>query len=161
SGFAARFIWHYAAPYFLHFNQQQFDLYGYWPHRFRLATHIGGGVIALICGTLQLWTGFGVARKNFHSWDWRGFFLGAGCGNSWRLPDGGVHTAEKFWRRIDGPGVGVDSDDRNCVGSNFAWPSRDAQRMDDAILHRGICVRNVSYHDRHASRHRKASRFQS
>ncbi len=80
SGFAARFIWHYAVPYFLHFNQQQFDAYGYWPHRFRLITHIGGGILALVCGTLQLWTGLRMKAMNFHRWIGRVYLAGAAVG---------------------------------------------------------------------------------
>ena len=45
TAFAVRFIWHYAAQYFLHYNAKQFDYY--WPHRFRLITHICGGILAL------------------------------------------------------------------------------------------------------------------
>ena len=71
---AARFIWHYAMRYFLHFNAQQFDYY--WPHRFRLVTHISGGVLALTCGTLQLWTGLRQRAMNFHRWIGR-VYLGA------------------------------------------------------------------------------------
>ncbi|HJZ65714.1 MAG TPA: DUF2306 domain-containing protein [Candidatus Acidoferrum sp.] len=80
SAVAARFIWHYAVPYFLHFNQQQFDVYGYWPHRFRLITHIGGGMLALTCGTLQLWTGLRQRAMNFHRWTGRVYLVGAALG---------------------------------------------------------------------------------
>jgi uncharacterized membrane protein YozB (DUF420 family) len=71
---AARFIWHYAIPYFLRFDAKQFDTY--WPHRFRLITHIGGGIVALICGTLQLWTGLRQRAMRFHRWSGR-VYLGA------------------------------------------------------------------------------------
>jgi len=77
---AARFIWHYAAPYFLHFNKEQFDVYGYWAHRFRLITHIGGGMVALTCGTLQLWTGLRQRAMNFHRWIGRVYLVGAAIG---------------------------------------------------------------------------------
>jgi len=77
---AARFIWHYAAPYFMHFNQQQFDAYGYWPHRFRLITHISGGILALTCGTFQLWTGLRMRAMNVHRWIGRIYLLGAAVG---------------------------------------------------------------------------------
>jgi len=77
---AARFIWHYAAPYFLHFNKEQFDVYGYWPHRFRLIAHIGGGIVALTCGTLQLWTGLRQRAMNFHRWIGRIYLVGAAIG---------------------------------------------------------------------------------
>lgn len=77
---AARFIWHYALPYFLHFNQQQFNYYGYWQHRFRLITHIGGGIVALTCGTFQLWTGLRMRAMNVHRWIGRVYLVGAAVG---------------------------------------------------------------------------------
>lgn len=75
---AARFIWHYAAPYFLRFNAKQFDYY--WPHRFRLITHIGGGIAALVCGTLQLWTGLRQRAMRFHRWTGRVYLAAAAIG---------------------------------------------------------------------------------
>ena len=75
---AARFIWHYAAPYFLRFNAKQFDYY--WPHRFRLITHIGGGIVALMCGTLQLWTGLQRKAMTFHRWTGRVYLVAAATG---------------------------------------------------------------------------------
>ena len=78
SGFAARFIWHYAAPYFLHFNAAQFN--AYWPHRVRLVTHIAVGILALICGTFQLWTGLRMRMMNIHRWIGRVYLVGAAVG---------------------------------------------------------------------------------
>jgi uncharacterized membrane protein YozB (DUF420 family) len=75
---AVRFIWHYAVPYFLHFNQKQFDYY--WPHRIRLVTHIGGGILALVCGTLQLWTGLRQRAMNAHRWIGRVYLASAAVG---------------------------------------------------------------------------------
>ncbi|GAC1630496.1 MAG: DUF2306 domain-containing protein [Candidatus Acidiferrum sp.] len=75
---AARFIWHYAAPYLLSFDAKQFG--GYWPHRFRLVTHIGGGIVALICGTLQLWTGLRQRAMTFHRWTGRVYLAAAAVG---------------------------------------------------------------------------------
>lgn len=78
SAVAARFIWHYASPYFLHFGERQFD--AYWPHRFRLITHIGGGIVALTCGTFQLWTGLRQRAMNVHRWIGRVYLVGAAVG---------------------------------------------------------------------------------
>lgn len=78
SAVAARFIWHYAVPYFLRFNVQQFGYY--WPHRLRLLTHISGGVVALTCGTLQLWTGLRRRAMNVHRWIGRVYLVGAAVG---------------------------------------------------------------------------------
>ena len=75
---AARFIWHYAVPYFLRFDAKQFDYY--WPHRFRLITHIGGGMVALVCGTLQLWTGLRQRAMTFHRWTGRVYLVAAAAG---------------------------------------------------------------------------------
>lgn len=75
---AARFIWHYAVPYFLHFNAKQFDYY--WPHRVRLVTHISGGIVALVCGTLQLWTGLRQRAMRFHRWTGRVYLAAAAVG---------------------------------------------------------------------------------
>jgi uncharacterized membrane protein YozB (DUF420 family) len=75
---AARFVWHYAAPYFFRFDADQFG--GYWPHRFRLITHIGGGIVALICGTLQLWTGLRQRAMRFHRWTGRVYLAASAVG---------------------------------------------------------------------------------
>lgn len=74
---AARFLVHYAAPYF-RFDPKQFDYY--WPHRFRLITHISGGIVALTCGTLQLWTGLRQKAMRFHRWIGRVYLAGAAVG---------------------------------------------------------------------------------
>lgn len=74
---AARFIWHYAVPYF-RFDPKQFDYY--WPHRFRLITHISGGILALLCGTLQLWTGLRQRAMTFHRWTGRIYLVGVSVG---------------------------------------------------------------------------------
>ncbi len=75
---AARFIWHYAVPYVLSFDAKQFG--GYWPHRFRLVAHISGGMLALVCGTLQLWTGLRQKAMTFHRWTGRVYLVAAATG---------------------------------------------------------------------------------
>jgi len=75
---AARFIWHYAAPYLLRFDAKQFG--GYWPHRFRLVAHISGGILALVFGTLQLWTGLRQKAMTFHRWTGRLYLVAAATG---------------------------------------------------------------------------------
>jgi uncharacterized membrane protein YozB (DUF420 family) len=74
---AARFIWHYAVPYF-QFDPKQFDYY--WPHRFRLITHISGVILALVCGTAQLWTGLRQRAMRFHQWTGRIYLVGVSVG---------------------------------------------------------------------------------
>ena len=77
SAAAARFLVHYAAPYF-RWDAKYFDVY--WPHRFRLIVHISGGVVALICGTLQLWTGLRQKAMRFHRWTGRIYLAGVSVG---------------------------------------------------------------------------------
>jgi uncharacterized membrane protein YozB (DUF420 family) len=74
---AARFLVHYAAPYF-RWDPKYFDYF--WPHRFRLITHISGGIVALVCGTLQLWTGLRQRAMRFHRWTGRLYLVGVSIG---------------------------------------------------------------------------------
>ena len=117
---AARFIWHYAFPYFLHYNAKQFDYY--WPRRLRLVTHISGGVIALTCGTLQLWTGLRRRAMNFHRWIGRVYLVGAAIENHRRVSDGRVLDAAQLRRWPYGSRFRMDPDDGYRVGSNSPWP---------------------------------------
>jgi len=74
---AARFLVHYAAPYF-RWDPKYFDYF--WPHRYRLMLHISGGIVALVCGTLQLWTGLRQKAMTFHRWTGRIYLVGVGVG---------------------------------------------------------------------------------
>jgi uncharacterized membrane protein YozB (DUF420 family) len=74
---AARFLVHYAMPYF-RWDPKYFD--SFWPHRFRLILHISGGVVALVCGTLQLWTGLRQKAMTFHRWTGRIYLVGVTAG---------------------------------------------------------------------------------
>ncbi|MGA7907279.1 MAG: DUF2306 domain-containing protein [Candidatus Sulfotelmatobacter sp.] len=78
-GTAAKFIAHYAFPYFA-FDPAYFDYY--WPHRFRLITHISGGMLALICGPFQFWTGLRQKALNIHRWTGLLYLLGVLVGAS-------------------------------------------------------------------------------
>lgn len=60
---AARFVVHYAFPYFA-FDPAYFK--DFWPHRIRLILHISGGMLTLVCGPLQFWTGLRQRAMNFH-----------------------------------------------------------------------------------------------
>lgn len=77
SAAAARFLVHYAAPYF-RWDPKYFAVY--WPHRFRLILHISGGMVALTCGTLQLWTGLRQKAMRFHRWTGRIYLAGVSVG---------------------------------------------------------------------------------
>jgi len=48
--------------------------------RFRLITHIGGGIVALISGTLQLWIGFRQRAMRLHRWTGRVYLAAAAVG---------------------------------------------------------------------------------
>ncbi len=74
---AGRFLIHYAVPYF-RWDQKYFDYL--WPHRFRLILHILGGIVALVCGTLQLWTGLRQKAMTFHRWTGRVYLVGVAVG---------------------------------------------------------------------------------
>ena len=74
---AARFLIHYTFPYFA-WDPKYFDYY--WPHRFRLIMHISGGIVALVCGTLQLWTGLRQKAMTFHRWTGRIYLVGVAVG---------------------------------------------------------------------------------
>ena len=73
----ARFLVHYAAPYFA-WDPKYFDYF--WPHRWRLIMHICGGIVALICGTLQMWTGLRRRAMRFHRWTGRVYLGGVAVG---------------------------------------------------------------------------------
>jgi len=76
---AGKFIIHYAVPYFA-FNPAYFDYY--WPHRFRLITHICGGILALLCGPFQFWTGLRNRALNIHRWTGILYLVGVAVGAS-------------------------------------------------------------------------------
>ena len=78
-GLAGKFLLHYAFPYF-RFDPAYFDYY--WPHRFRLITHISGGILALVCGPFQFWTGLRQKALNIHRWTGLLYLLGVLIGSS-------------------------------------------------------------------------------
>ncbi len=80
-GFAARFIVHYAFPYF-RFDKAYFDLNGYWPHRARLVFHICGGMLALSCGPFQFWMGLRQKAMRVHRWTGRLYLVGVAVGST-------------------------------------------------------------------------------
>jgi|HubBroStandDraft_1064217.scaffolds.fasta_scaffold01415_9 hypothetical protein len=78
-GVAGKFLIHYALPYFA-FDPTYFDYY--WPHRFRLITHVCGGILALSCGPFQFWTGLRGKALGIHRWTGRLYLLGVLVGAS-------------------------------------------------------------------------------
>jgi Predicted membrane protein (DUF2306) len=78
-GLALKFLVHYALPYFA-FDPNYFDYY--WPHRFRLITHICGGILALTFGPFQFWTGLRQKALYLHRWTGILYLLGVLVGAS-------------------------------------------------------------------------------
>jgi hypothetical protein len=72
-----RFIVHYAAPYF------QFDPNYFgprWPYRLQLILHICGGILALLAGPWQLWSGLRRKALGVHRWTGRLYVAGVALG---------------------------------------------------------------------------------
>ena len=80
-GVAARFLVHYAIPYF-RFDKAYFDANGYWPHRARLIFHICGGMLALLCGLFQFWTGLRQKAMGVHRWTGGLYLVGVAVGST-------------------------------------------------------------------------------
>jgi Predicted membrane protein (DUF2306) len=70
---AARFLVHYALPYF-GFDPAYFK--GFWPHRMRLILHICGGILTLCCGPFQFWTGLRSRAMTLHKWTGKLYLAG-------------------------------------------------------------------------------------
>jgi uncharacterized membrane protein len=89
---AVRFLWHYARPYFA-WDPKYFDYF--WPRRYQLMLHICGGIVALTCGTLQLWTGLRQKAMRFHKWTGRIYLVGVlvgSVGAFWMTRDTTPHS---------------------------------------------------------------------
>ena len=81
-GIALRYVVHYALPYF-GFDPNYFA--EYWPHRVRLITHISGGMLALITGPFQFWTGLRNWNLTVHRWTGRLYLVGIVVGSTGSL----------------------------------------------------------------------------
>jgi len=78
---ALAFVFKYVFRYYLHYNQAAFtdpDLGApnYWADRVWLLMHMTGGMVALLTGPWQFWSGFRVRYARLHRWTGR-IFLGA------------------------------------------------------------------------------------
>jgi uncharacterized membrane protein YozB (DUF420 family) len=74
------------ALYFVYDQAQYFvwteQSYGYyWAYRAALATHVGGGVIALLTGLFQLWSGLNGSAMSTHPWTGRLYVGGVVVGS--------------------------------------------------------------------------------
>src|SRR5688572_8040784 len=57
--------------------------YGYyWPYRLPLIAHVMGGLIALLAGVWQVWTGLNAQSMNVHPWTGRLYVVGVLLGSS-------------------------------------------------------------------------------
>jgi uncharacterized membrane protein len=73
-GFVLKYVFHY----YLHYDAASFD--PYWPRRAGLLFHISGGMLALLTGPWQFWTGLRQKHLQIHRWTGRLFLVGVGMG---------------------------------------------------------------------------------
>jgi uncharacterized membrane protein YozB (DUF420 family) len=89
---ALAFVFRYVFRYYLHYNQAAFTdpLRGaanYWEMRGWLLMHMTGGLVALLTGPWQFWTGFRARYVRLHRWTGRVFLGGVavGCVGAFRM----------------------------------------------------------------------------
>lgn len=89
---AVAFALKYVFRYYLHYNEAAFTdpLRGaanYWAMRGWLLMHMSGGMVALLAGPWQFWTGFRVRYARLHRWTGRLFLCGVavGCVGAMRM----------------------------------------------------------------------------
>lgn len=80
---AVAFVGRYVFRYYLHFNQAAFTdpnlgAPNYWVMRGWLLMHITGGMVALLTGPWQFWTGFRARYARVHRWTGKVFLCGVG-----------------------------------------------------------------------------------
>ena len=75
---AVAFILKYVFHYYLNYNAKAFD--PYWPRRGGLLLHITGGMVALLTGPWQFFTGLTGKRVNVHRYTGRVFLGGVTAG---------------------------------------------------------------------------------
>lgn len=82
---AIAFVWRYVFRYYLHYSEAAYtDPYkgaaNYWAMRGWLLMHITGGMVALVTGPWQFWTGFRMRYATLHRITGRVFLFGVGVG---------------------------------------------------------------------------------
>jgi uncharacterized membrane protein YozB (DUF420 family) len=75
---AAAFVLKYVFHYYLNYDQASFE--PYWTRRAGLLLHITGGMLALLSGPWQFWTGLRQKHLPIHRWTGRLFLLGVAMG---------------------------------------------------------------------------------
>ncbi len=75
---AIGFVFKYVFFYYRHYDAASFDVY--WTRRGWLFLHINGGMLALLTGPFQFWTGLRQKNLAIHRWTGRLFLLGVTMG---------------------------------------------------------------------------------
>ena len=77
------FVVRYALPLYLHYNQATYndDAPNHWAERGWLLMHITGGMLALLTGPFQFWTGFRMRYAGLHRLTGRIFLCGVAVGS--------------------------------------------------------------------------------
>lgn len=83
---AVAFVWKYVFRYYLHYNQAAFTdpaqgAANYWVMRGWLLMHMTGGMVALLTGPWQFWTGFRMRFATVHRWMGRIFLCAVAVGS--------------------------------------------------------------------------------
>jgi uncharacterized membrane protein YozB (DUF420 family) len=82
---ALAFVLKYVFRYYLHYNQAAFidpmrGAANYWVMRGWLLTHVTAGMVALLAGPWQFWTGFRARFARLHRWTGRIFLCAVAVG---------------------------------------------------------------------------------
>lgn len=82
---AVGFVLKYVFRYYLHYNEAAFTdpirgAANYWRMRGWLLLHMSGGMLALLSGPWQFWTGLRQRNMRVHRWTGRLFLSGVGVG---------------------------------------------------------------------------------
>jgi len=85
-GLAIAFVLRYVFHYYLHYNEAAFTdpnqgAPNYWTMRGWLLMHMSGGMLALLTGPWQFWTGFRARYARLHRWTGRCFLAGVAVGS--------------------------------------------------------------------------------
>jgi predicted membrane protein DUF2306 len=85
-GIAGAFVLKYVFRYYLHYQEAAFTdptrgAANYWAMRRWLLMHITGGMLALLTGPWQFWTGFRVRYSRLHRWTGRVFLCAVAIGS--------------------------------------------------------------------------------
>jgi uncharacterized membrane protein YozB (DUF420 family) len=128
---ASVFVFKYVFRYYLNYNQAAFNdpdlgAANYWANRGWLLMHMTGGMVALLTGPWQFWSGFRARYARLHRWTGRLFLGGVALGSV-----GACHMAI---HTTFGWGFGF-----SLLGLDTAWITTAAMAY-YAILKRRISV---------------------